>query len=80
MCLKGYTRVEGGNKGGHLGIVTITMATRSLPNDEHKGLFSPKLISTTGLREIFYIKLQCLSVSFLSTSRYWKEQKPCGAS
>lgn len=42
MCLKGYTRVEGGNKGGHLGNFTITMATRSLPNDEHKALFPPK--------------------------------------
>lgn len=66
MCLKGYTPIKGGNKGGHIGMVTITMATRSLPNDEHKGLFSPMLIPTTVLREIFYIKLQCLSVSFLS--------------
>lgn len=63
MYLKKQTRIEGRNKDGHISMGIITMATRSLPQDEHKDLFVPMLISRTVLREIFYIKLQCLSVS-----------------
>lgn len=49
--------------------MVITTVIGSLPNDEHKGLFCPKLISTTVLREILSIKLHCLSVSFLFTKK-----------
>lgn len=51
------------------------MATRSLPHDEHKDLFVPMLISRTVLREISYIKLQCLSVSFFVSVEILKGTK-----
>ena len=49
--------------------MVITTVIGSLPNNEHKGLFCPKLISRTVLREILSIKLHCLSVSFLFTKK-----------
>lgn len=44
--------------------MVVTMQPDHSQNDEHQVLLSPVLISTTALKEIFYIKLQCFSGSF----------------